>query len=365
MSDIDARLARYAGLFETPFHTGDRDGTRLLTVTCSFGAALFPSDGATAEEVSRQAEVALEVAKEQGGARALIFDGEMRDALSHRWMERSEIERALAENEFELWYQPTFDLATRSVSGAEALIRWRHPERGLVMPGEFISFAERMGMIGKITGWVFDRLVLDLTENPSAPPGIRCSMNISARQLNDAAFASAVHDRLGAHPALAGRITFEITESATMLNVQSSIFALSSYRRAGIHIAIDDFGTGLSSLSYLKRLPADVIKIDQSFVRGILLDAKDVILVDSFVGLANALGFASLAEGIETEEQLSWLHEHGCAYGQGFLVSPALPFGEFCAFVRGRGITVRGGVQQSAKPGITSPRMMRAERLLA
>jgi EAL domain-containing protein (putative c-di-GMP-specific phosphodiesterase class I) len=177
-------------------------------------------------------------------------------------------------------------------------------------------------------------------------------MNISARQLNDAAFAGAVHDRLRAHPTLAGRITFEITESATMLNVQSSTFALGSFRRAGIHIAIDDFGTGFSSLSYLKYLPADVIKIDQSFVRGIPLDAKDIILVDTFVWLANAFGFASLAEGIETEEQLSWLREHGCAYGQGFLVSPALPFGEFCAFVRGRGITVSGsGVQHSAKPG--------------
>ncbi len=281
--------------------------------------------------------------KSRAAGEALIFDDEMRDALSRRWMERSEIERALAEDEFELWYQPTFDLATRSVAGAEALIRWRHPQRGLVMPSEFIPFAERMGMIGKITSWVFDRLVLNLTENSAVPPGIRCSINISARQLNDAAFAGAVHDRLDAHPTLAGRITFEITESATMLDVQRSIFALGSFQRAGIHIAIDDFGTGFSSLSYLKHLPADVIKIDQSFVRGIPLDAKDVILVDTFVWLANALGFASLAEGIETEEQLSWLREHGCAYGQGFLVSPALPFGEFCAFVRGRGITVENG----------------------
>ncbi len=348
--DIDARLARYANLFETPFNTGDRDGTRLLTVTGSFGAALFSGEGATTEEVSRQAEVALELAKEQGGGRALIFDDEMRDALSRRWIQRSEIERALAEDEFELWYQPTFDLTTRSVAGAEALIRWRHPQRGLVMPSEFIPFAERMGMIAKITSWVFDRLVLNLTENPAIPPGVRCSMNLSARQLNDAVFAKVVHDRLDAHPALAGRITFEITESSTMLNVQSSIFALGSFRQAGIHIAIDDFGTGFSSLSYLKHLPADVIKIDQSFVRGIPSDAMDVILVDTFVWLANAFGFASLAEGIETEEQLDWLREHGCAYGQGFLVSPALPLGEFCAFAHGRGIVTGSDASGPIRP---------------
>jgi EAL domain-containing protein (putative c-di-GMP-specific phosphodiesterase class I) len=156
-------------------------------------------------------------------------------------------------------------------------------------------------------------------------------MNLSAQQLDDPAFALLVAERVSAQPRLAARLGFEITESGMMLNVRTSIETLERFRDLGIGIAIDDFGTGFSSLSYLKHLPVDVIKIDQSFVRGIPDDVKDTTLADTFIWLGNAFDFVTLAEGIETEAQATWLAEHGCRYGQGYLVARPLPFGAFLA----------------------------------
>ena len=327
-NDIDARLGRYVRTFETPFNTGDRDGTRLLSVGCSFGAACFPRDGSTIESIMLRAEVALDVAKQSGGG-VRIFDGHMEAALSRKWLDRGEIERAIVNGEFELHYQPTFDLKSRVVVGAEALIRWQHPTRGLVMPGEFIQFAERNGMIRPITLWVFDRIVGDLMSTDALPEKLRCYMNLPAQQLDDPEFATMVGARLASHAWLAPRIGFEITESGMMRNVRNSIATLQYFRRLGINIAIDDFGTGFSSLSYLKHLPADVIKIDRSFVNGIPRDAKDTTLVDTFIELGNAFEFITLAEGVESEAQATWLAEHGCRLGQGYLISRAVSFGDF------------------------------------
>jgi diguanylate cyclase (GGDEF)-like protein len=327
-SDIDARLERYVRTFSTPFNTGDRDGTRLLSVGCSFGAACFPRDGLTIESIMLRAEVALDVAKQRGGG-VRIFDEAMEAILSRKWLDRGEIERAIANDEFVLMYQPTFDLKTREIVGAEALIRWQHPTRGLVMPGEFIQFAERNGMIRAITIWVFDRIVRDVRSTHALPEKLRCYMNLPAQQLDDAEFSAMVEARLGSDAGLARHLGFEITESGVMLNVRSSIATLELFRRLGVNIAIDDFGTGFSSLSYLKHLPADVLKIDQSFVRGIPLDFGDTTLADTFIWLGNAFDFITHAEGIESEAQAAWLTEHGCRFGQGYLVSRAVPFEKF------------------------------------
>jgi diguanylate cyclase (GGDEF)-like protein len=327
-NDIKARLERYVRTFATPFNTGDREGTRLLSVGCSFGAACFPRDGLTIESIMLRAEVALDVAKQRGGG-VRIFDEAMEVMLSRKWLDRGEIERAIATDEFELHYQPTFDLKTRVIVGAEALIRWQHPTRGLVMPGEFIQFAERNGMIRAITRWVFDRITRDLASTDALPEKFRCYMNLPAQQLDDPEFAAMVEGRLTSDVLLAPHIGFEITESGMMLNVRSSIAMLEHFRRLGINVAIDDFGTGFSSLSYLKHLPADVIKIDQSFVNGIPLDLKDTTLADTFIWLGNAFDFITLAEGIESEAQATWLTEHGCRFGQGYLVSRAVPFNDF------------------------------------
>jgi EAL domain-containing protein (putative c-di-GMP-specific phosphodiesterase class I) len=161
-------------------------------------------------------------------------------------------------------------------------------------------------------------------------------MNLSAQQLDDPAFSLLVAERVTAQPRLAARLGFEITESGMMLNVRTSVETLERFRDLGIGIAIDDFGTGFSSLSYLKHLPADVIKIDQSFVHGIPDDFKDTTLADTFIWLGNAFDFVTLAEGIETEAQATWLAEHGCRYGQGYLVARPLPFGAFLAMQAAR-----------------------------
>jgi diguanylate cyclase (GGDEF)-like protein len=327
-ADVAERTARYVDVFSTPFNTGDRDGTRLLSVTSSFGVSLHPRDGNTVEALMIRAETALDAAKSRGGTNVLIFDARMEEMLRAKWLDRSEITRALSNQEFLLYYQPTFDLESRAIIGAEALIRWNHPSRGLVMPGEFIPYAERNGLIGLISLWVFERLLRDI-RSVTLPAGIRLYMNLAAQQLDDPAFAEVVLERLAGDAGLARQLGFELTETTAMLNVRSSIFALESFRRTGISIAIDDFGTGFSSLSYLKHLPADVIKIDQSFVAGIPFDRADATLADTFIWLANAFDFVTLAEGIEREEQVTWLKEHGCRLGQGFLMSPAVPFETF------------------------------------
>jgi EAL domain-containing protein (putative c-di-GMP-specific phosphodiesterase class I) len=197
------------------------------------------------------------------------------------------------------------------------------------MPGEFIQIAERNGTIRAITLWVFDRITRDIASTDVLPETLRCYMNLSAQQLDDLEFAATVEARLASDALLAPHIGFEITESGMMLNVRTSIATLERFRRLGASVAIDDFGTGFSSLSYLKHLPADVIKIDQSFVSGIPFDLKDTTLADTFIGLGNAFGFITLAEGIESEGQAAWLTEHGCRFGQGYLVSRAIPFGDF------------------------------------
>jgi EAL domain-containing protein (putative c-di-GMP-specific phosphodiesterase class I) len=279
-----------------------------------------------------RAELALDAIKQRGGG-ALLFNEQMEELLAQKWLNRGEIERALANDEFALHYQPTFDMATRDIVGAEGLIRWHHPVRGLVMPAEFIDFAERNGLIRAITVWVFERLIRDLLSTASLPDRVRCYINTPAQQVDDPAFAAMVREQLRAQPQLARHIGFEITETGVMLNVRGSIAALQSFRDDGISISIDDFGTGFSSLSYLKHLPADVIKIDQSFVAGIPHDVKDMTLADTFIWLANAFHFVTLAEGIETEEQAVWLTEHGCKMGQGFLVARAMPFADFVAML--------------------------------
>jgi diguanylate cyclase (GGDEF)-like protein len=336
--DVNDRLDRYIEQFATPFGTGDRDGKRLLSIGCSIGASLFPRDGFTGEAIAGHAQLALEFAQQRGGSVALVYTDEMETVLHRRWLDRSEIDRAIAQDEFTLNYQPTFDLATRAIVGAEALIRWNHPSRGLLMPVDFVPFAEQHGLIGPLTRWVFTRLLRDIDSGPQPlPAGVRCYMNLAAELLEDSDFSATVHARLRDDPSRAGRLGFEITESGAMRNMQRSIFALESFRREGISIAIDDFGTGFSALSYLKQLPADVIKIDKSFVDGIPSDHKDATLADTFIWLSNAFGFASLAEGIEREDQAKWLLAHGCRFGQGYLVSEAVTYADFRAQLAAHG----------------------------
>ncbi len=324
---VPAALERYADLFKAPFHTGDRTGTHTLGIGASIGSARFPDHGRSVEELMRRADVALEVAKARGGSLTMQFDRPMEAILKETHLRVVELTAAIADDQLALVYQPTFDLASRRVVGAEALVRWDHPERGRILPGEFIDFAEQNGLIGALSEWVFRRLVRDLSSAP-LPAGVRVYFNLSARMLDDIAFITALNESLRAVPKLLDHIGVEVTESAAMQNVERSMHTIDLFRRWGLTVAIDDFGTGYSSLAYLKQLTVDMIKLDRSFVTGLPGDERDCALADMLLQITDRFGFATLAEGIETEDQASWLLEHGCRFGQGYLISKPRPFDE-------------------------------------
>ncbi len=314
-------LEKYAEQFHTPFHTGDREGTRMLKVGASIGSASFPEDGTTPEELMRRADVALSVAKARNGSTTVSFDHSMETILEESRVRLVELADAIAGDQLALVYQPTFDLATRTVTGAEALVRWDHPERGRLLPAEFIPTAERNGLINPLTRWVLQRLIRDFTGGVVLPSGFRVYFNVAAQTLDDFTFIADLNEALRAAPGLAAHLGVEMTETTAMQNIDGAMHTISLLRKWGLSVAIDDFGTGHSSLSYLKQLIVDVIKIDRSFVIGLPHDEHDGAITELLLQLTNRFGLTTLAEGIETEEQLRWLLDHGCRLGQGYLLA--------------------------------------------
>ncbi len=227
---------------------------------------------------------------------------------------------AIAHEELALLYQPTFDIATREIVGAEALIRWNHPERGCLLPAEFVNFAERNGLMASLSRWVLNRVVSDVTASV-LPQGFRIYFNLTAQMLDDVPFIGDLQKTLAQHPGLAFHLGVEVTESAAVENVERSMNTIDVFRRWGLAVAIDDFGTGYSSLAYLKQLTVDMIKIDRSFIVGLPDDERDAALAEMLLRITQRFGFTSLAEGIENEAQASWLLAHGCQRAQGFLLS--------------------------------------------
>jgi len=318
--DTTSALDRYAKLFLEPFHTGDRSGTQTVGIGASIGAARFPDHGKSVEELMRRADVALDVAKARGGSMTLQFDQPMEAILAETHLRVAELANAIALDQLALVYQPTFDLATRKIVGAEALVRWDHPERGRVLPAEFVDFAERNGLIAPLSVWVLHRVVRDLSRT-TLPAGVRVYFNLSADMLDDIPFITGLSETLRAAPGILDHIGVEVTETAAMQNVERSMHTIDLFRRWGLTVAIDDFGTGYSSLAYLKQLTVDMIKLDRSFVMGLPEDERDCALTDMLLQITDRFGFATLAEGIETEAQAAWLLDHGCRFGQGYLVS--------------------------------------------
>jgi EAL domain-containing protein (putative c-di-GMP-specific phosphodiesterase class I) len=320
-------IAPYAALFLKPFHTGDRLGTQVLGIGASIGAARFPEHGATAEQLMRRADVALDVAKARGGSNALVFDRGMEAILVQTHLRAAELSNAIANGQLALVYQPTFDLKTRRIVGAEALVRWDHPRRGRLPPSEFIDFAERNGLIGEVTRWVFRRVAADVAQ-AQLPPGARIYFNLAPQMLDNIPFIAEMDETLRANPGTIAHLGVEVTETAAMQNVERSMHTIDLFRAWGLTVAIDDFGTGYSSLAYLKALTVDMIKIDRSFVMGLPDDERDGALTDMLLRITDRFGFTTLAEGIETEAQAAWLLEHGCRLGQGYLVAKPNSFTE-------------------------------------
>jgi diguanylate cyclase (GGDEF)-like protein len=333
---IELILEPYLAPFKEPFHAGGRDGAQPLSLAASLGASRFPEDGATPEELVHAAGTALHVAKDRGVRASVVYERSMEEHIERRRTAASDIAGALENDQLRLVYQPTFELASRAIVGAEALVRWEHPQRGEISPADFIPAAEKYGLIGAISRWVFARVVNERKMH-ALPAGFRCYCNLSTQDIEDDGFVASLINAFTEEPGLCDMIGVEITESGIMRNVQRSRETLDRIRRLGVRVAIDDFGTGQSSLAYLKQLRVDMIKIDRSFVTGLPSNETDAALCETMIDIARRLRLVTLAEGIETDEQCAWLLAHGCTYGQGYLISRPVAIGALVSLT-GRGI---------------------------
>jgi EAL domain-containing protein (putative c-di-GMP-specific phosphodiesterase class I) len=300
-----------------------------LHVTASVGIAMFPLDGGDAEALVRNADSALHRAKEQGGNRYQLYAPDMNAIAFKRLVLENSLRRAIEREELRLHYQPLVSLQDGKVVGVEALIRWQHPELGLVSPAEFIPLAEETGLIVQLTHWVLRTACRQMKEWQDAGLELMTvSVNISAERFSAVDLPAAVSEAL-ASAGLDGRhLCLELTESVMMEDVEETIATLLELKKLQVKISIDDFGTGYSSLSYLKRLPIDTLKIDQSFVRNTPADADDAAIAMLIISMAHSLDLSVVAEGVETEEQMRLLRSQECDIMQGYLVSKPLPEAE-------------------------------------
>jgi diguanylate cyclase (GGDEF)-like protein len=308
---ISARLI--AALAE-PFQVGGHE----LTAGASIGIAMAPGDGQDADTLLKHADLALYQAKGEGGGTYRFFEAEMNARAQSRHRLEGDLRRAIAGGEFELYYQPLFDLETNRIGSFEALIRWNHPTRGLVAPDEFIPLAEETGLIVPIGTWVIQEACRQAMKWPE---DVRVAVNVSSVQFRKPGLANVLVQALAASGLDPKRLEVEITESIFLESSEALIAILHSLRNMGIRIALDDFGTGYSSLSYLQSFPFDKIKIDRSFIQQMLSRSGSTAIVHAITDLARALGMETTAEGVESSEQLAELRLHGCSSVQGYLFS--------------------------------------------
>jgi diguanylate cyclase (GGDEF)-like protein len=324
---LAANLAR--GCFAEPYRVEGSD----ITVTAKAGLALFPNDGLDAETLLVNAEAALRKAKATG-ERQMFYSPELTEGTGAALTLENKLRRALEKEEFVLFYQPKIDTESRRIVGLEALIRWQNPDLGLVPPAQFIPLMEQTGMILDVGAWALQRAAADhlrWADLRLKPP--RVAVNVSAIQLRQRNFVQAVERAIAAGLSPTG-IDLEITESLVMEDIESTIDKLKAARKLGIQIAIDDFGTGYSSLSYLAKLPVHTLKIDRSFVVGMLKEAETMSLVQTIISLAHALKLKVVAEGVESEEQARILGLIRCDELQGYLFGRPVPFDEVVAVLK-------------------------------
>jgi diguanylate cyclase (GGDEF)-like protein len=294
---------------------------RELLVTCSIGIAVYPDDGRDAATLIRNADAAMYHAKELGRASYQFFTEQMNQAASRRLRLENDLRRALGRDELRLHYQPIVEIASGRVVAHEALARWQHPERGLVLPAEFIQLAEETGIILKIGEWVLSQACRWSTFI-GTDQGLQIAVNLSARQFNDPHLPRMVARALSATGLPPGLLELEITESTAMQQTDVTLSTLQRLKALGVSIAIDDFGTGYSSLAYLRRFPVDKVKIDRSFVSEVPQNHDQGAIISAIVALAHALQLRVVAEGVETQAQRDFLASCGCDFIQGDLVGP-------------------------------------------
>jgi diguanylate cyclase (GGDEF)-like protein len=316
-----AELAlRLLDSLERPFAVGGVN----VQLGASIGVALAPDHGTDVSTLVRCADVAMYEAKREHG-RVRVYDAARDPNSPERLQRQSELRTAVAAGELVLHYQPKVDVAAGAVTGVEALVRWQHPELGLLAPAEFLPLAERTGMMGDLTRWVIDEALRQVRAWEDAGREVPIAINLAAANILDVALPDAVAERLARHGVPGHRLTCEISEHTVMADPRRATEILERLRALGVRLSLDDFGTGQSSLAYLKRLPLDEVKIDRAFVSGMTGDTSDALIVRSTIDLARDLGLEVVAEGVEGEDVLERLRGMRCHEAQGFHLSRPLP----------------------------------------
>jgi len=328
-SDDAVRVSqRILEVAAAPFYSGDHE----LAVTCSIGIALFPADGVTPDTVIKNAGAAMRHAKEGGKHSALFYSTELNARALQKLSMTNELRRAIERDELRLFYQPKVDIASGIVVGAEALVRWQHPERGLVPPFEFIPLAEESGLIVPLGEWVMRDACRQSEAWRAAGLRVpRIAINVSSHQFRQGKLAELLSGILADTGANPQALTLELTEGVIMENAEANMEILSVIKATGAKLSIDDFGTGYSSLSYLHKFPLDELKIDRSFIMEIRSADDQAAVVIAIIAMAHGLGLSVVAEGVETEAQLEFLRRHGCEEFQGYLKSKPVPADDFAA----------------------------------
>lgn len=331
-STVEEQLTELLSRVREPMHHAGRE----LFISVSAGVAVHPAAGESAEDIFRAADAALHAAKQgnRGGLRT--FEPALSQLSFRRLTMESDLRKALSEGQLDNFYQPIVDSQHQTIVSGEALIRWDHPEFGLVSPAAFIPMAEETGLIAPLGEWVLRRGLADLVDlrRSTAIPDLRLSVNVSAQQVMQAGFTEMVHQALAENRLAPTALQIEITEEVFLQDLSTSRDTLESLHASGITLAVDDFGTGYSALSYFKRMPIDLLKIDKSFIHDMFLRDRDLQLVGAVVSLAHGLGMRVVAEGVETEEQRAHLQLIGCEYLQGFLLARPMRKDDLAPFLR-------------------------------
>ncbi|MCU7931744.1 MAG: EAL domain-containing protein [Candidatus Thiodiazotropha sp. (ex Codakia rugifera)] len=324
----DAILKR----FQLPFFCNDRE----LRITTSIGVVVYPNDGFNTKELIKNADTAMYAAKKGGKNAFRFFSEEMHQDIRDFLDIESSLRHAIASSGLYLVYQPFVDIETREIRHCEALLRWHHPERGLIPPGKFIPIAEQSGLIGSIGEWVFNEVCKQIKRWNF---DINVSINVSGSELLDKRFVERVHNTIIEEDIAPYRIQLEFTEGVLVSEEGKNLPILNQLKRIGFHLALDDFGTGFSSLSYLTELPIDVIKIDKSFINRIPHDRKTIAVVNSIISLAHNLDILTIGEGAENQSQVEWLAAHGCKSIQGYYFHKPMAASDLDALINRTNIT--------------------------
>ncbi|WBU42530.1 MULTISPECIES: putative bifunctional diguanylate cyclase/phosphodiesterase [Marinobacter] len=318
------------GSFATPINAGNHR----ISMTATLGIALFPSDADQADRLLQSAEQTMALAKQNGHNHFQFYVASIDQEIRERKQLEKDLSNALANHEFHLVYQPQINLETKRIIGAEALLRWEHPERGMIPPDHFIPVAESNGAIVEIGQWVLDQACWQAARWASEGSPLRIAVNLSAVQLRQESIVDDILNTLKRHSIPAGRLELEVTETSFMTNLTDAVAKLHRLHRAGISIAVDDFGTGYSSLTYLKQMPVQHLKIDKQFIRDLLVNEEDTRIANTIIDLGKSLNLTVVAEGVETAEQEYYLSQRGCKLAQGYFFSKPLPPKEFETFVQ-------------------------------